>query len=674
MPLWTQARQTYRTITNSAIATQWKRWGKFAWAAPFAAADIAISEDKTAAIGANIADIGVALALRGKTGALPFILPAVAYGFTRLGISTLTGKGEITGGTRISQRIASEVITAAEPNQPIIPIKGHDAGHWGREQTFADGDFEPGSSWKGLNWLSNLAKRAGLGLASHTGKLGISIATKVERARYFTSHVERALLEEANRAAIISKESKTLGEFQRKLGVKSITTKEDLFELFPEKSGAELVNWFEHIERGGGITIPTAKGQIPISASEKLLRTGSMAHHFKTPESTKNVLEFAHGTTFHEHIERALEMMWPQSIKSSLYLHTAKHYGMGVHYAEAAFRGALGQSYNEATLHMWGKGLASARPEVKRGWEAGRRLASAIPMNPIKGHDAGRWGRETTFVSGDFEPGSSWKGLRSFLGTFMGKQAARQFVATATPEAIFKKTAQMFTQKAGGKFIEAAKGQGTFLLRAKGGEIVPQLRIKMPMEDIQKAFKTGRFTKESYVAMRRGMHEIMESHEMLSAFFGRDQTLLRQYYLGSFAKRKQLVQRVLPSTDIKKVGEFMKETQGLTKTFGSHMSEVPVQVELAFAKKAGILEETIAYRTAELQNYDRFTGAAKNATKAQKRYIEEMPMILEEYAVKTAAKRKQKLNKLQEIAQPLPFKLNDKRRMSHGVERPKRTR
>lgn len=909
MPLWTQAKGAYKAVVGSNIATQWREWGKFAWAIPFAAADIAVSEDKSSAIVANVADIGVALAFRGKKGILPFILPPVAYAVARggtsisgahktffgksdqvvqesnqtvtesnkpvipikghddgrwgrettfkggdfkpgsswkglnqeeaigvfgelkgalseYGVTTGTGhkriliprgllsqqdieedlgftpvtiaipesgqttktswrhtknlyhihqhekfwtmhkdrhaaatmtakaeamqsesgeigafrfaghmfaglphvvtegipgayyylKGKIMGGPTLSQRIVKETspgyvslierlekeagapntftkaIQTVRANLALTPIKGHDAGHWGREQIFADGDFEPGSSYKGagravLGWMrdlsmgtrlgaSNLAatwKQIGIGVAAKSGRPGIALATRIERTRYFTPHVEEALLEEARRAAIISKESKTLGEFQKQMHVESITTKEDLFKLFPERSGTEIAEWFKGLEHGGGFTVSTAQGSIPISASEKLLRTGPMAIHFKTPESTKNMLEFARGTTFHEHTERALEMMWPQYMKSSLYLETARHYGMGVHFAEAAFRGAKGQSYQEMALYMHGKGLASARLEVERGWKAGQRLFANRPRVSIKGHDAGRWGRETTFASGDFEPGSSWKGLRSFLGTFMGKQAAHQFVATAKPEMIFKKTAELFTQKVGGKFIEAAKGQGTFALGVRGGEITPLLSIKMPQKEIREAFKTGRFTKESYVAMRRGMHEMMESHEMLSAFFGRDQSLLRQYYLGSFAKRKQLIQRVLPSTDLKEISKFMKETQKVTKSFGSHMSKVPVEVELAFAKRAGILKETIAYRTAELQAYDKFAGAAK----AQRRYIEEMPMILESYASKAkkaGVARTQRLNKLQEVAQPLPFELNAKRRTSHGVERPKRRR
>lgn len=43
-------------------------------------------------------------------------------------------------------------------NKAPNEIKGHDAGHWGRERTFASGDFEPGSSWirdaikRGVAW------------------------------------------------------------------------------------------------------------------------------------------------------------------------------------------------------------------------------------------------------------------------------------------------------------------------------------------------------------------------------------------------------------------------------------------------------------------------------------------------------------------------------------------
>ena len=46
----------------------------------------------------------------------------------------------------------------ARSNKAPNAIKGHDKGHWGREQTFKDGDFEPGSSWikdaikRGVAW------------------------------------------------------------------------------------------------------------------------------------------------------------------------------------------------------------------------------------------------------------------------------------------------------------------------------------------------------------------------------------------------------------------------------------------------------------------------------------------------------------------------------------------
>jgi hypothetical protein len=278
--------------------------------------DIGISEDKAAAIGANAADIGVALALRGKKGAMPFVLPAVAYGVARMAISTVTGKGETVGGTRISQRIASEVIGTVESNQPVIPIEGlrHDgiAGDMRRRNT----DF--GSGYQGLAPIEQQKETSGLWNVTRTVASGALLA-----------------------AGVMSRDT---------------TFNQTLSQWFGRASPLVRV----------------APAAMWLSSELKDIATG--------PDSLPvSITKLAGGIGVWEVAKRsAIRLSKPLSVK-------LRHKGLP---------GLLGHAAAIGATTMYG-GL------IRRN----------KPVNPIKGHDAGHWGRDQIFASGDFEPGSSYKNI-----------------------------------------------------------------------------------------------------------------------------------------------------------------------------------------------------------------------------------------------------------------------
>ncbi len=360
MALWSQAQGLYGKAINSPIATAWKRWGRFAWAAPFVAADISISKDKTAAISASTASFGVAWALRNRKGALPFILPSIAYAVTRPFVSVATGKYELRGGTRMGQKIASEIIIG-RPNDPINPIKGHDAGHWGRDQVFASGDFEPGRSWKGL-----LAEK-GFELAQSTR--------------------ERSPVDQGN---LPSDTKKRFEHFTEKLETEGIDVGALRDRIIIPKTA------FTESELTGTL------GFVPVRVS--VPEAGQIsATSFRHEKNLYHIHEHEKNWTMHEDV-RVSSTMLMQDKSLSLFGKIG------------AFTRGLPHLITEGVPGMYhyirGK-LSGAKPIVERIQEIafGFFQERNKPVNPIKGHDAGHWGRETAFASGDFEPGSSWKGL-----------------------------------------------------------------------------------------------------------------------------------------------------------------------------------------------------------------------------------------------------------------------
>jgi hypothetical protein len=411
MAIWAQAQGAYRKATQSSIATQWKRWGRFAWAVPFVAADVTISRDKYAAVGANVADLSMAWVLRKQKGAIPFIVPPVAYALTRAAVSSITGRGEIKGGTKITQKIASEIITAGESNTPVNPIKGHDAGHWGREQTFASGDFEPGSSWKG-----SLRK------AAHTLEryAGIYFGDVGRLAPDW-----RMVGREARRMARLSKKTPSTEEFLEKIGVKFLDK-----EAFKGVHASVLSGYLDpktftphmlpakyfspgHLERYAGFRRATGAHEVfeKIVAKKNIKRYGEIFAFVDEQHVGPDVLR-GHGMFM-------AETGIPLKRIRSTFRGASK---LDMDFVEQGFYRAKARKMGiQAGLGMGVIGMSAAYGNLFSDRNK--------PVNPIKGHDAGHWGREQTFAFGDFQPGESWKGI--FGKIWAGTRAVGRGMAAA---------------------------------------------------------------------------------------------------------------------------------------------------------------------------------------------------------------------------------------------------
>ena len=153
----------YNKIISSGPVNWYQRYGQFAIDIPLAIADISISHNKLAAILGQSFDFATAFALRKQHGVFPFIAPSIAYVAGR-------SLGYLISGHRYKED--EDKGLGYKVNQAVNAFKGHDAGHWGRDQTFAGGDFIPGHSFVG-NAFKDVAEFSSLLL----GELGA--ATRV---------------------------------------------------------------------------------------------------------------------------------------------------------------------------------------------------------------------------------------------------------------------------------------------------------------------------------------------------------------------------------------------------------------------------------------------------------------------------------------------------------------
>lgn len=551
MGLFNEARNIYDKVINGSISKEYKRWGRFALTVPFVVADIGVSKDKTAAVSANVMSIGAAWAMRNQKGILPFIVPWLAYGTTRMAIS-------------------------GSHNKAANPIKGHDAGHWGRDQTFASGDFEPGSSWKGSidepmvpstppktapnTWKQTSGKllwpkswerssnpdgwmRYNFIVPGHTQKIPYPVETAVE------TEVAQAVTAEERQVAKWSRKGLIAAGAALALGAVFIASGRN--KPYDPVKGHDKGHWGrDQIFSSGDFTpgssydadkdksnpiaaevfglLGVAQISPSIYRKSKEMITGRAAlFHGSTKAATEQIRQVGLRTEMAGTsgiITGALGEEFANKHSGLLYLTKSKK--IAATYAAQAESLAQGNAFAEMRAELESKIMFNARtyksgitefniplwkiedkllnnPELEGyqtfneyfnrpeglleyrsrfkeyfnyrglkgsvvlGEDVGPQFIKGNPLfneftreefseyakrypgriakgiglglvglgvfgaisyltlksifsnkaaNPIKGHDAGHWGREQTFASGDFEPGSSWKGLFGAIG------------------------------------------------------------------------------------------------------------------------------------------------------------------------------------------------------------------------------------------------------------------
>jgi DNA polymerase III epsilon subunit-like protein len=274
--------------------------------------------------------------------------------------------------------------------------------------------------------------------------------------------------------------------------------------------------------------------------------------------------------------------------------------------------------------------------------------------------------------------GSGWQGLRSFLVPSMGRKAVHKLLSTGSAEEIFKKTFGIYRKQLGGKLrkskvFKGGLGQGI-------NTFDPTLYVKQEEFNlIGQAFKTGKFTPKAYEAMRSTMHEIMEVHTKTTLRFGEKGA--QQIYKAGIAGRAEALSSVSGKT--------------VSQMWGGHLGKIPVEVELAFAARAGdeVFRATMAMREIELATkVPKVIGNLKEGIpyaagesaaltemrlKGTQKYAEELPDLLKEHEKlykMGAFKRRQAQELLHADAVQQPFKQFQNRNGSKGVHTPTRKR
>ena len=487
-----------------------RRYVQPAMALGFGIADVAISENKPVALTANAASIAAAFLTRRKTSFAWAAVPTVTY---------------------LGARVAGEIAF----NKPVNPIKGHDAGRWGREQTFASGDFKPGSSHirfagrlgrifearlgktaankmlktgsiKDLyqetrNWyesvggvfkegsLAGAETRVGLvrGQASVEPVITLSSVEKLERLepKMVDDFFHEIAEIEASFSKILGRKTamqyyKTGWRGQQRILLKKFPALKNVTKIGPAPKTGPM-SWVDQIETNLGIAqesldvvqrasfgthmnpgvmqtdLWTAKklGHLPASIKERILERhqyrysrkdfaemfgeGSMAGETYIKDLPDILKRF--GATRWQFTKgkarSAVRNEW-EDIKEGFSTLTRPIRRLRQHFRDRKNLKKRLKFYKDLMKQgkpydHYGKPPMDLEPYLDNKMiksVKGKYLFNKA-VNPIKGHDAGRWGREQTFASGDFTPGKSWnptKRVIQFFENFFAKRAAAKTV------------------------------------------------------------------------------------------------------------------------------------------------------------------------------------------------------------------------------------------------------
>jgi hypothetical protein len=435
----------------------------------FGALDVYVSENKPAAAFANIAAAYAAFATRKMTSIGSLLIPTAAYFGGRLGWEYISSS-----------------------NKAVNPIKGHDAGRWGREQTFASGDFKPGASWVGgifktLGRLFTRAPKAQWGKITETVQPLVALEKGKTAAQFVAAApIEKVLVPEAN---------------------------------FPAR-------FFGKASAGRTVTMEAAgmKEAVPMITAPEAMQANKLVG--RLGEAYK-------GTAVHEIAESAYAFSpFAMSKRGEKFLKLFGHYSPDVMRAQGLFMQQIGVTAKE--LRAMYKGMPGLK-WMKQGWKYGERLGTNIAGNTIPGlTEQGI----TSVARKDYDFGSAWRGLVTKLVDPMVSAARKAMTAgriemfaasqgvTLAKAASLKFPWKKFTPGSGRTFITGPAG--AFGLSAQNAaqiklqqQLIQEGTLKvMPMAPapstlVQRGTVMGKTTQQRWLGT--------VAHEKLEAEFLRSQ-------------------------------------------------------------------------------------------------------------------------------------------------------
>jgi tRNA A-37 threonylcarbamoyl transferase component Bud32 len=725
MAIWATAQGAYNVFKRSkpaqSVISHWRRWGRFVFDVPSAGADIAISEDKAAAIGAQAAALVTAAFLRKTTGAKAFIFPLVSYAATRYAISRFTGKGETRGGGTVGQKIVSDIVNIGEPNKPANPIKGHDEDHWGREQIFESGDFEPGASWKGL--LGALRRpvkayqawRLGKGLARgaelYESMAHYALAYHGVTPTAVKTFIAKPLAGERHIAGVIGLQA---------VGNQGETLISAVRSFSPEKVVLEDIKISKAI-RNKGIGSFLRRGESAIFQRMGYKAGTPVESPLASPITARIHLQ-TYGGVLETHVTHT-----PKNLESRILAKevSTKEYEDVVTLAVGTGRLPSNKALNKILGHemRWGRtwvhrvldtdfapGSSWIGQAVKRGVSWAKIGEAAMSMRePAAKFIAQGFG---SYLEGLYKTGGLAAVSREIRQTNIVATEGRRFVlGKRLGEGSFKDVFEAYeigrTAKAGEKFIYAQIHPGTsetllttpFLRTGTAGAVEGSLGIP----ETKKFVETYRQSMQAHMAQfaDNPLGAEVAAQQLARKSYGMEVpgvigltekgfvqeyagTMLPEPYIGKAYQAAQThYEKILANSGTKVVHYDLHPGNILRK--GTKLSIIdwglaaPTAVTPEIAQTGQQLMDFYVKRQASrfgVRDITRTAPAFGKGIFSRAGTPEELLQQLEtnkDLVTRGAAKRKQRLNRLQEAAQPLPFQLNAKRRMSHGIDRSKRS-
>jgi len=303
---------------------------------------------------------------------------------------------------------------------------------------------------------------------------------------------------------------------------------------------------------------------------------------------------------------------------------------------------------------------------IKEGWKHGIKSGRVTnPVNPIKAHEGNRWGRETIMSSGDFRPGSSWRGdlvpfAEKLISMFNESRTLYEF-GIKTGTRMLERATEAFPE------YKFALGKARTVFTTEAGEFGLKARSQTELDAIQEIIKTGNITLVPTIASPRVLSK------KYSAQFFKNNPEAQRVWAGSVAHEQFEIH----------VMKFGKPNLEFARAYG-HVSPDVLRAHGYFMQGVGIPEKTLEklYRNMPGDQYKYFLEgyqyrAAKMNTRAAVAHAETREYLRKaitniKYANDIRSVRdKRQFYEYATAAHKVanPIHLNKYRRTSHGVDR-----
>ena len=383
------------TVMSHPAMDVYRRFVRPALGIIAATTDIGISKNKGEAVTANALYLPALMAVRNRRGLIAFAIPSVSYALGRTaGHYLLPHKGE-------QERVLplSPITEATAPAFSALPETG-----MAPEQRHALTDF--GSAWLGP--VVSLAAVGGTSFASSAagGSFGSGFAAGLGGATFgwMMGGAQGAVIGGVAGSAL----GAALGGYLRRERNERIDTKKSALKWFTVSLAIDTAKDIAMMGfvRGGLLYGPARGGLEKVFGADRL----AAGFKFLTGRDYRGPTGLAFNLTDLPWMQKITAKMQPRTVKS-----IAAAFGNPYLLGELEAAGGLEALSKSRIAKAMGKDILAGLPLAVVGgalgyWYAHRKRRNK-PVNAIKAHDAGRWGREQTFASGDFEPGSSVKDL-----------------------------------------------------------------------------------------------------------------------------------------------------------------------------------------------------------------------------------------------------------------------